>query len=299
MYDRRLDAIIAAAECGSFNQAARQLHLSATALIKQVTGFENEYGITLFTRSSNGVRLTTSGRALIEDAKDLIRQSEQALRHAHRLEHGQDMTVRIAISMLRPATPLLELWPRASAWLEQRGRHLRLELVSMSDSPDGYMNALDHLGEMVDVAANGFSPKHQKYPCQVLKLGEYPLQMGVPASNPLYARPLPALRLSDLEGQHIHIPQAGNNDAMDQARDLLSKIPGVTLIDMEQYTFEEFNTCAANGDLIVARTFGTDIHPMMRTMPVEWNVSIDYGLFYPMTPSAAVKLFVEAITAVR
>ncbi|WP_133119273.1 hypothetical protein [Bifidobacterium felsineum] len=79
----------------------------------------------------------------------------------------------------------------------------------------------------------------------------------------------------------------------------MSKVPGVTLIDMEQYTFEEFNTCAANGDLIVARTFGTDIHPMIRTIPVEWNVTIGYGLFYPINPSEAVRLFVDAMTAVR
>lgn len=300
MYDRRLDAIIAAGECGSFNQAAHRLHLSATALIKQVTGFEHEYGLTLFERGSNGVRPTVSGRVLIEDARNLIRQSEQTLRRVRELEQSDESTVRLAISMLRPATPVLELWPRASAWLEQQRRQqLRLELVSMSDSPEGFMDALSHLGEEVDVAASGFSPANQQHPCRVLKLGEYPLQMGVPVSNLLYAKPVTALGLSDLEGQRIHIPQPGDNEAMDEARSLLQTIPGVTLIDMPQYTFEEFNTCAANGDLIVARTFGTGIHPMIRTMPVEWNVAIDYGLFYPNHPSEAVRRFVEAIAAVR
>lgn len=48
MYDRRLDAILAAAELGSFSQAAARPHLSTPALIKQVTGFEQEHRITLF-----------------------------------------------------------------------------------------------------------------------------------------------------------------------------------------------------------------------------------------------------------
>lgn len=299
MYDKRLDAILSAAECGSFNKAARQLHLSSTALIKQVTGFERDYGLTLFDRTNNGVSLTASGHALVDDARSLISQSERALRHARQLEETQEARVRLAISMLRPATPVLELWPRASAWLMRHEHQLRLELVSMPDAPDGFMTALDHLGEEVDVAASGFSPEHQKHPCQVLKLGEYPLQIGVPASNPLVAMPGGVLRLSDLAGQRIHIPQVGDNDAMDTARQLLETVPDLTLIDIAQYTFDEFNDCAANGDLILARTFGTGIHPMIQAMPVDWNLTIPYGLFYPLDPSESVQQFVQAIAAVR
>ena len=40
MYDRRLDAIVAAAELGSFSKAAERLSISTPALVKQVTTFE-------------------------------------------------------------------------------------------------------------------------------------------------------------------------------------------------------------------------------------------------------------------
>mgnify|MGYP000264241197 FL=1 len=56
MYDRRLEAITAAAELGSFSRAAAKLRVSTPALVKQVSGFEAEFGITLFERSHSGAR---------------------------------------------------------------------------------------------------------------------------------------------------------------------------------------------------------------------------------------------------
>ena len=55
VYDRRLEAITAAAELGSFSRAAAKLRVSTPALVKQVSGFEAEFGITLFERSHSGV----------------------------------------------------------------------------------------------------------------------------------------------------------------------------------------------------------------------------------------------------
>lgn len=52
VYDRRLEAISAAAELGSFSRAAAKLRVSTPALVKQVSGFEAEFGITLFERSA-------------------------------------------------------------------------------------------------------------------------------------------------------------------------------------------------------------------------------------------------------
>ena len=54
VYDRRLEAISAAAELGSFSRAAAKLRVSTPALVKQVSGFEAEFGITLFERSHSG-----------------------------------------------------------------------------------------------------------------------------------------------------------------------------------------------------------------------------------------------------
>ena len=84
MYDRRLEAISAAAELGSFSRAAAKLRVSTPALVKQVSGFEAEFGITLFERSHSGVKVTPAGALLVDDARSIMRQSEDALRRARR-----------------------------------------------------------------------------------------------------------------------------------------------------------------------------------------------------------------------
>lgn len=84
VYDRRLEAISAAAELGSFSRAAAKLRVSTPALVKQVSGFEAEFGITLFERSHSGVKVTPAGALLVDDARSIMRQSEDALRRARR-----------------------------------------------------------------------------------------------------------------------------------------------------------------------------------------------------------------------
>ncbi len=69
VYDRRLEAISAAAELGSFSRAAAKLRVSTPALVKQVSGFEAEFGITLFERSHSGVKVTPAGALLVDDAR--------------------------------------------------------------------------------------------------------------------------------------------------------------------------------------------------------------------------------------
>ena len=99
VYDRRLEAISAAAELGSFSRAAAKLRVSTPALVKQVSGFEAEFGITLFERSHSGVKVTPAGALLVDDARSIMRQSEDALRRARRAA-GDGGAVRLGVSMM-------------------------------------------------------------------------------------------------------------------------------------------------------------------------------------------------------
>lgn len=99
VYDRRLEAISAAAELGSFSRAAAKLRVSTPALVKQVSGFEAEFGITLFERSHSGVKVTPAGALLVDDARSIMRQSEDALRRARRAA-GDGGAVRVGVPFL-------------------------------------------------------------------------------------------------------------------------------------------------------------------------------------------------------
>lgn len=69
--------------CGSIRQAARQLHLSSSALNRQLLELEIQIGAPLFERLSSGLRLTPSGEVL---ARHVIHVLQDAQRMSIELE---------------------------------------------------------------------------------------------------------------------------------------------------------------------------------------------------------------------
>lgn len=147
VYDRRLDSIIAAADCGSFSKAAKQLGVSTPALAKRIDTFEADCGIALFNRTRRGVFLTPAGASIVEDARAIMRQSEDVLRRAREQEAFGGTTVRLGISAACPARAVLEAWPR----VHEADSSLHLELVPIGDVDDADLGVVEHLGGSVDL----------------------------------------------------------------------------------------------------------------------------------------------------
>ena len=141
VYDRRLEAISAAAELGSFSRAAAKLRVSTPALVKQVSGFEAEFGITLFERSHSGVKVTPAGALLVDDARSIMRQSEDALRRARRAA-GDGGAVRLGVSMMCPGRQTLSMW----SGIHDLEPSLRFEIVPVSDLYDERESVMRSLG---------------------------------------------------------------------------------------------------------------------------------------------------------
>jgi DNA-binding transcriptional LysR family regulator len=73
----QLRAFIAVAEHGQLHRASEQLHLTASALSKQVKGLEAELGVTLFERTRDGMLLTGAGRRLLPMATQVTGAATQ------------------------------------------------------------------------------------------------------------------------------------------------------------------------------------------------------------------------------
>ena len=61
---RKLEALVAAVELGSFTKAAQQLGYSQSGLTHMMNALEQEIGFSLLLRDHRGVRLTAQGRRL-------------------------------------------------------------------------------------------------------------------------------------------------------------------------------------------------------------------------------------------
>jgi DNA-binding transcriptional LysR family regulator len=66
----------AAAEAGSFTHAADKLHLSQSAISRQVSALEQDVGVKLFHRHARGLILTEQGELLYRTAHDVLLKLE-------------------------------------------------------------------------------------------------------------------------------------------------------------------------------------------------------------------------------
>ena len=243
MYDRRLEAISAAAELGSFSRAAAKLRVSTPALVKRVSGFEAEFGITLFERSHSGVKVTPAGTLLVDDARSIMRQSEDALRRARRAA-GDGGAVRLGVSMMCPGRQTLSMW----SGIHDLEPSLRFEIVPVSDLYAERETVMRSLGREVDVVQSSFSTPRWGDACQKLRIVNVPFYIDVPRTSPLARKT--RITVADLEGMRLRVLRHGN-DAMDSLRIDLLADGGVDVIDVDSFDFALFNEAEEKGDAVL------------------------------------------------
>ena len=131
MYDRHLDTFVKVADCDSFLGASEKLYISANAVTKQINLLESDLGVKLFHRSKQGLILTEAGKLIYTEAKKMIRHTNSVLQKARELEKRQEYVIRIGVSLMNPATILLEQWSKASA----QHPSIRLDVVPFEYRP--------------------------------------------------------------------------------------------------------------------------------------------------------------------
>jgi epsilon-lactone hydrolase len=94
---RHLRAFVAVAEELNFGRAAERLYVSQPALSRQIRGLEQLVGCELLRRSTHSVELTLAGEALLDRARRLLRDVDEAVAAA--LAVGGELLGRVARSL--------------------------------------------------------------------------------------------------------------------------------------------------------------------------------------------------------
>ncbi len=119
---RQLEIIRAIAETGSFTAAAEKLHVSQSAISRQVLLLEDELGEMVFHRIGRGIRITPAGESLVklgnrvfqdvQDTVSAISETQENLRGTLRLVGGMTVCLYVfpaLLSELRRVHPHLDL----------------------------------------------------------------------------------------------------------------------------------------------------------------------------------------------
>lgn len=288
MYNHQLNTFIKTAELGSFSKAAEELYISPTAVIKQLNIFEDRCGFKLFKRSSHGVTLTPAGRSLYEDAKTIVRFSEDALNKARRLTEISEYTVRIGTSLLYKCRLLPDLWSKIS----EKFPEMKIEILPMSEYRDGG-DSLEMLGIKYDMWEGIYGTNGWRGRCQFLELSRTPICCAV-AKNHRFSNS-EKLTMQDLNGEYLVMPIEGVSLELDEFREEVKRnIPTVHIIDSSYYGIDTFTLCEVNPYILITQPVYSDIHTNLVTIPLETNYTMPYGLIYANEPTPAVKKFINA-----
>src|SRR5581483_9841166 len=93
-----LETFLAVARTGSVGAAARQRHVTSSAVSQQIRRLEQHFGTKLLEPAGRGVRLTASGEAAVPVVRELWSGAEAAFDQLAELGGRPATTVRVAAS---------------------------------------------------------------------------------------------------------------------------------------------------------------------------------------------------------
>jgi len=93
-----LETLLAVARTGSVAAAARQRHITSSAVSQQIRRLEAHFGVKLFERAGRGVRLSAAGEAAVPVIRALWTEAEAAFGQLTGLAGRSAVTIRMAVS---------------------------------------------------------------------------------------------------------------------------------------------------------------------------------------------------------
>lgn len=294
MYNPQLVTFIHVADAGSFNKAAEQSYITPTAVIKQINLLEDNLGVKLFERTHRGLALTKAGISLYQDAKYIIGYCNDSVIRARNAMQENTNVLRIGTSPMTPAQILVELWPK----IHELCPEIKFQLVPFDNTPENAREILGNLGHNIDVVAGIFDDTMLDLRrCAGFEISKEPICCAVSIHHRLARKN--RLEIKDMYGENLMLMHRGWSYYVDRLRDdIWENHSRINIIDFDFYNVDVFNRCENSNGILMATKAWTNVHPLLKIIPVEWEHSIPYGLLHSPEPSGTVQRFLSAVQSV-
>lgn len=178
-------------EEGSLRRAAARLHISQSAITRQIQLLEHDLGGRVLERASAGVRPTNGGHALAQKAKTLLADYDLVMAEVRRLVRGESDDLRIGYV----ASAVQEYLGPALAALRRTYPKLK---VKMLDQTPGEMIFALRRGE-IDLALTNLGTDLLSRDFYTHKLASVPTLVTLPLDHPLASKK--QIHISELKGE--------------------------------------------------------------------------------------------------
>jgi len=122
----QLRVLVTIAESGSFSAAGRKLQRAQSAISHAIQTLEQMQRVQLFDRSGRAPVLTEAGRALVAQARQVLRQADLFERSASAIAEGLEPELTFAVDGMVPTEPVID----ALAALQKRFPDLAVTLFT-------------------------------------------------------------------------------------------------------------------------------------------------------------------------
>jgi DNA-binding transcriptional LysR family regulator len=174
---RQLRALVAIRETGKISSAASRLGLTGPAVTLQLKQVEDEFGIALFDRASDGMRPTVAGLAAVEAARAVLDRLRQLGDEMKSIAAGGKGALTLGV-----VSTAKYFAPRMIAAFRKREAGITVDLIVGNRSE--IIDALHR--NTVDIALMGRPPRD--VPVRAAIFGDHPLVIVAPADHPLARR---------------------------------------------------------------------------------------------------------------
>ena len=220
----------------------------------------------------------------------MIRHSRSVLQKARELEDKREYVVHVGVSLMNPAGILLEHWHKISTLYP----NLRLEVVPFEDTVPAFQEVLNHLGDKIDLVSCPYETDYWGDRYNSFHLRDLPLRISCSKSHPLAQKE--RLKIEDLYGQILLIGKRNYKSFMDRVRDFLEREhPQIHIQETDAIDLPLFNRIVSSHDLLLSADCWKDVHPLLATLPVEWDFTMPYGLIYAKDPQKEMVQFIMAL----
>jgi DNA-binding transcriptional LysR family regulator len=102
----QLRVFIAAAEEGSFSAAGRKLRRAQSLISQAILNLEGQLSVKLFDRAAKSPRLTDAGRALLQEARDVVDRMDGFKARARAMAEGVEPELSVVFDVVYPMSAL-------------------------------------------------------------------------------------------------------------------------------------------------------------------------------------------------
>lgn len=176
---RQVRYFVAVAEELNFTRAAERLHMAQPPLSAAIRQLEQQLGIALLERTSRTVQLTTAGRLLLEEGRELLRQADRVFAAVRETGHAPVGRLEVGVS---PAARY-DVGPAFFAACAEQAAGVMA--YPREDTTGALLHDL-RAGRLDLVLA--FCPPKDADDLERLRLRDEPAVVHVPADHPLAAR---------------------------------------------------------------------------------------------------------------